>query len=209
MLSPTQNDEVRLASQARRSEHKEDVRQAILAAAAELLLEKGYDGFSLRQVAQRIRYSATTIYLYFQDKDDLLTTLVRERWTRFEQLLGEAPEQHSDPLDRLKALTRAYFEFGVADPVFYRSVFMQRPALLKRMLEDGRFAYPYKLWTQALEEAMEKGLIARGDPGKLADMIWATGHGVIALAVTIPFFTPERSQQAFETTLDAVIKGLR
>ncbi|HCR48019.1 MAG TPA: TetR family transcriptional regulator, partial [Bacteroidetes bacterium] len=36
------------------------------------LSERGYEGFSLREVAEGIGYAPTTIYRYFRDKDDLI-----------------------------------------------------------------------------------------------------------------------------------------
>lgn len=68
----TRVERTRQASRHRREQEKEELQQLILKAAGELFLEQGYDRFSLRQVAERIGYSATTIYLYFEDKDDLL-----------------------------------------------------------------------------------------------------------------------------------------
>ncbi len=54
------------------------MRQAILTASTELFLEHGYHNFSLRQVAEKIGYSPGTIYLYFQDKDAILFTIMEE-----------------------------------------------------------------------------------------------------------------------------------
>ena len=68
----TRGERIRTASRHRREQEKEELRQTILKAAGALFLEQGYDGFSMRHLAESIGYSPATLYLYFRDKDDLL-----------------------------------------------------------------------------------------------------------------------------------------
>src|SRR2546428_13605803 len=90
MKTTTRAERVRNASRQRRAHEKQELRAAILAAAGKLFDEQGYERFSLRQVAELIGYSPTTIYLYFKDKDDLLFTVVDEGFDRFGQQLADA-----------------------------------------------------------------------------------------------------------------------
>src|SRR5262245_54863454 len=88
----TQAHRVRQASRARREQQKESLGRIILDAAGELFLEQGYEGFSMRRVAERIGYSATTIYRYYEDKDDFLFAVVNEGFSEFARKLTEAAE---------------------------------------------------------------------------------------------------------------------
>jgi AcrR family transcriptional regulator len=121
---------VRQASRARREQQKKSLGRIILDAAGELFLEQGYEGFSMRRVAERIGYSATTIYRYYEDKDDLLFAVVNEGFSEFARQLTEAAENVSNPLKRFEALGRAYIRFGLDNPVYYQMMFMQRADLL-------------------------------------------------------------------------------
>ncbi len=56
----------------RRARQKGLLRQEILDAAREILVREGYDGLSMRKVAEKIDYSPTAIYLHFKDRDDLV-----------------------------------------------------------------------------------------------------------------------------------------
>ena len=58
--------------QERRAREKKELRGEILDAARDLFLREGYENVSMRKIAEKIEYSPTTIYLYFQDKADLL-----------------------------------------------------------------------------------------------------------------------------------------
>src|SRR6266487_6667346 len=133
----TQAQRLRKAIRHRRDQEKQELRQAILTAAGELFLEQGYERFSLRKVAERIGYSATTIYLYFRDKDDLLFTVVDEGFMRFGQQLAAAAASQEDPWERLIALGRAYVSFGLEHPVYYQLMFMQRSDFLTHQPEGA------------------------------------------------------------------------
>src|SRR6266550_7943948 len=97
----TQAERLRQAIRHRQAQEKQALRQAILTAAGELFLQQGYERFSLRKVAERVGYSATTIYLYFHDKDDLLFTVVDEGFVRFGQVLVAEAQRHLDPWERI------------------------------------------------------------------------------------------------------------
>lgn len=122
----TRSIRTRAASRERRENERREVRQLILQAAGEEFLQHGYESFSLRRVAERIGYSATTIYLYFQNKDDLLLATVQEGFQAFDNEIKEVAAAHPDPIERIEALGRAYIAFGLHHPALYRLMFMQR-----------------------------------------------------------------------------------
>ncbi|WP_020208169.1 TetR/AcrR family transcriptional regulator [Gilvimarinus chinensis] len=53
----------------------DDKRRSILHATLCLLAERGLHGFSMKQLAEKAGVAAGTIYLYFEDKDDLIRKL--------------------------------------------------------------------------------------------------------------------------------------
>ncbi|MDO3385211.1 TetR/AcrR family transcriptional regulator [Gilvimarinus sp. SDUM040013] len=53
----------------------DDKRRAILYATLCLLSQRGFHGFSMKQLAERAGVAAGTIYLYFCDKEDLIQQL--------------------------------------------------------------------------------------------------------------------------------------
>jgi AcrR family transcriptional regulator len=181
----TQSDRLRQASRRRRDSEKQELREAILAAAGELILEKGYEAFSLRQVAERIGYSATTIYLYFENKDALVAAVIAEGFSRFLRAL-EAVDT-DDPLARTADLGRAYVQFARANPVYYRLMFMHRPdlvALAQRGDDAGTFTASFDVLERAVQRAMDAGAIRAGDARGYSFVLWALVHGVASLALT-------------------------
>ncbi len=181
----TQAERLREVSRRRREQGRESLRRAILDAAAALFLEHGYEGLSMRQIAERIGYSATTIYRYYEDKDDLLFAIVREGFLRFGQALDKAAQSSGDPRERLNALGHAYIDFGLKNPVYYRLMFMQRFDLIfdGRPEQGAPMIDSFGVLRQAVEQAMRAGALRRGDPETTATVIWAVVHGITSLAI--------------------------
>ena len=108
--------------QERKAREKQELRQEILDAARELFVEQGYEAVSMRKIADRIEYSPTTIYLYFEDKAELFECLCGET---FEKLIVELDKiSPTDPVEGFRAGLRRYIEFGTAHPAHYRITFM-------------------------------------------------------------------------------------
>ncbi len=99
-------------SNVRRSQKREVHRDKILDAARELFVEEGVEATSMRKFAKKIGYSATALYDYFKDKEALLRELCDTDFLLFNQSFGKTSDEISDPVERLRALGRAYFVFA-------------------------------------------------------------------------------------------------
>ncbi len=207
----TQAERLRQAIRHRQDQEKQELRQTILTAAGELFLEQGYEHFSLRKVAERIGYSPTTIYLYFRNKDDLLFTVVDEGFVRFGQQLAAAATSTEDPWERIIALGRAYVAFGLQNPVYYQLMFMQRTDFLTHQQADKkqpRLA-TFLVLQQAVQQAIEAGVLRPGDAESYSDVLWALVHGMVSLAISLPTFYATRIEQTMETAWQMECEGLR
>ena len=76
----------------------------ILEVAVDLFYEKGYAATSIRDISRVMKISIATLYYYFQDKENLLFTVVEEMGNQLLQNLNEAKDQAKDPLDGLKQM---------------------------------------------------------------------------------------------------------
>ncbi|MEP6986536.1 MAG: TetR/AcrR family transcriptional regulator [Chloroflexota bacterium] len=207
--SETRNQRLREASQQRRKQEKQEVRQAILIASTELFLAHGYHNFSLRQVAEKIGYSPGTIYLYFQDKDAILFTIMEEGVVRFATMLAEAAAA-TDARERLTRIGEAYIRFGVQNPAHYQLMFMQRPDYLARAPENTPqpILEIFDLWRKVVEDAMQAGVLRPGDPTSTGDILWALLHGVVSIAILMPNFDEKRIHDMSAKALEMLTSGL-
>src|ERR1700739_2308856 len=107
----------------RREREKSETRGKILDAARELFVSEGYEGVSMRKVAEKIEYSPTAIYVHFADKNELFHELCRQDFARLMEVMKSA-EMSSDPVEQLRQIGRNYVAFGVNFPNHYIFMFM-------------------------------------------------------------------------------------
>lgn len=98
-----------------RWERRKEARPAeLLAAALDLFVERGYAGTRLDDVARRAGVSKGTLYLYFQNKEDLFKAVVRESVVaRISETAGQI-ERFDGPSDTLleHVVRRWWNEYG-------------------------------------------------------------------------------------------------
>ena len=109
----------------RKVRQKEELKGKILEAARSLFIEHGYEETSIRNIAERIEYSPTTIYLYFKDKDDIFFALHREGFVLLNKYFSVLAEVEH-PFERLKAISKAYIKFALENREYYDLMFISR-----------------------------------------------------------------------------------
>ena len=84
-----------------------DLRRVILDSTRHLLVRDGYKSLSMRKIARAIGYSATSIYLHFENKDALIHALIEEGMDQLLATLKAAEVEHvGHPVARLEAMCR-------------------------------------------------------------------------------------------------------
>jgi AcrR family transcriptional regulator len=182
----TRHDRLKHNSAERREQGKLELRATILEAAAKLFEEKGYEGFSLRQVAEKVGYSPTTIYLYFKDKDDLLLNVAYDGFKLFGEGLENGYKSTDDALERFRAVGWAYFQFAMTHPIHYRLMFMQRGEFLQHTPPVGYEAIidSFAVIQRVVAEGIAAGVMRPGDVRTYSTLVWASVHGVVSLILT-------------------------
>jgi AcrR family transcriptional regulator len=206
----TRANRLRQRSQDRREGERKELRQLILDAAGELFARNGYTAFSLRGVAEHIGYSPGAIYRYFDDKDDLLFSVADEGFKLFRSMQRDAASTQEHPAVILRAMARAYVDFGIQHPNTYHLMFMERADLLFKD-QHNRAAE----WLSALadyqvvfEAAVNAGVLRTGDTGAMSDAWWSLLHGIVALGISMNFmFDEARIRRLLEAALDMFFQG--
>lgn len=208
--SPTLTEQVRQGSVDRREHEKEALRATIFRAAADLLVEGGYTEFSLRKLAARIGYSATTIYRYFRDKDELILAVIDESFATFGQQLHAAVYGKADPFDQLEALGRAYVAFGFEYPAHYRVMFMERCDVWEK-LTDAEMRCKlgsYELLIATVQRCIDTGRTHFDEAEGLGCTLWAHMHGIVTLGLTMPFLEPTDIERMTEQSTAIMRHGM-
>lgn len=85
-----------------RDTKKHEKRKRIEKAAIEVMAKQGYDRTTVSQIARAAGVADGTIYLYFENKDDLLLKTIDEITERFIKEGVEVLEATKSPMDRIK-----------------------------------------------------------------------------------------------------------
>ncbi len=207
----SETESVHNASHERRAREKEALRESILRAAGEVFLERGYDGLSMRQVAERIGYTATTIYLHFKNKDDLLFALLNDGYAELGRRLAAAAEAERDPMQRLAAIGRAYVAFGLEHPSLYQVMFMRRADFLAARFKESQDDHlnPFNVLARAVADALQAGVLKPGDVMSYAMAMWAVVHGLVSLALITPEVEAGLTERMTQVAMSATLSGFQ
>ena len=170
----------------RRIRERLDPRQSILATARELFLLKGFEATTIRNIAEKIEYSPSTIYQHFKDKNEIFYTIHSEAFAELVRYLN-ASEMHKNPMDQLIALGQIYIQFALENPELYDLMFiMEAPIDFLNYLADanwieGKMAFDYL--KSVIANCIQQGLIKETDLESLSYLIWSTVHGLVTISI--------------------------
>src|SRR5262245_15225191 len=103
----------------RRLEEKERRRAEIVDAAEAAGREVGLDALTMDDVARRARLSRALLYVYFQDRSDLMFGLCERAMSMLHARFVEAAERNHTGLEQVSAMGRAYVAFSQEFPVLF------------------------------------------------------------------------------------------
>jgi AcrR family transcriptional regulator len=171
-------------------------REEILAAALRLFTEHGIDAVSTRDIARAVGVSQPTLYAYFPSKDDI----GRELHQRAFALLAEKLAAHRDgpfpqSLEEAAAMLRVYIDFGLEHPEMYQIAFMTVAAKAwhtPHLDPDGGLTpmaqSTFGVLAAFIADLKSSGRTVDVDAQTLAQSIWASMHGLVALLIAKPQF---------------------
>ena len=202
-----------MGTKQRREREKEALRQDILDAARELFVKEGYENVSMRRVAEKIEYSPTTIYLYFENKASLLYAICEETFAKLAKRMEAIARDSDEPIEALRQVSRAYVDFGLKYPNHYKLTFInhpQHPRDDKRHLrEESMGMKAYGNMRAGVEACIKAKKFCETDVEAVTQMMWAGGHGITSLLISMPDFPWVKKTDLIDLMIDTLIKGLR
>lgn len=171
---------------ARRGYHHGDLRQALIAAAEQLVVERGVDGFTLREAARRAGVSPAAPAHHFKDMRGLLTEVALLGFRDFANALEAADRRGgADPQARLREQGAAYVAFALQYPGRFFLMFRHD----KHDRENADFVAEARRAYRVLEDAVRAGTgtppgAALSEAGQgFLRAIWSIVHGFAHLAL--------------------------
>ena len=178
--------------------HHGNLRRALIDAAVSAIAKHGVDALNLRQLAARAGVTPGAPYHHFTDREELLAAIAEEGFGRLgAELIAGRDAAGDEASARLEALGRAYINFAISCPGYFRVMFHG----------DGKSSGPsapglraFHLLRDAVLACQEAGTAPAGDPSALVLTAWSAVHGFATLWVdgALPFEGMRPKQMAPE-----------
>lgn len=158
--------------------------------AQELIQTVGYDGFSYRDVAERVGIRSATIHYYFPTKSDLALAVSSQYRTDFAQATADLTSSATDPLERLDGFV-AIFQDTLEElkRVCLCAMLASEANSLSNEVrqETERFFADQEKWLAAtIEEGIKSGQINEAvQPDSFAQMFLSALEGAMIMAMSM------------------------
>jgi AcrR family transcriptional regulator len=205
--------ETHIDRQKPKSYHHGDLRNALIQAGLELLVEGGVQELDLRKVARRAGVSHAAPYRHFADKQALIAAINEEGFhllaDRIRSTLREVPDE---PVEQLFGVALAYVRFAKENPWLMREMFSGL-SIERETFESLHMASKsvYRLYAEVIRRGQESGKIVDGDPTALAGVLWSVLHGLAMLVIENqmrPYADgPEGTERVTRYTVEVLYAG--
>ncbi len=212
--------EIEETSEARRPYHHGNLRESLIDAGTDLARTGGPSAVVLRAVSREANVSHNAAYRHFADHEDLLAAVSARCMRQLGLLMTErmAGITAGNKLDRawakLEAIGRAYIEFAITEPGWFRTAFVgavpHDHSSTTTDRDDPDPLSPYAMLTARLDELVAVGTLpAERRPGA-EYAAWSAVHGLSALIVDGPLrdIPDDEIERAVATVMGVVRRGL-
>jgi AcrR family transcriptional regulator len=176
--------------------------------ALQLFGQHGYRGVSMRAIAKELKWSATALYRYYQNKEALLAAVRAEGFRELGEILAGIRSAGASPMQAADSAIRAYLQFAMERSNLYRLMYELDQGQIDEQEEVARcrstaFAEAVGIAQDILEEAD-----MTGDPNEMAHLFWVGAHGLAALAVAQQLDLGKRYEQLITPVVQTLIQGI-
>lgn len=152
------------------------VREALIRAARLIMSEKGVDGATMLEIAERADVGAGTVYNYFRSKDDLAVAVLEEMMHDLALRIEKVTDTFDDPAQ--------VYAFGVRTVLECATRDLRWRQLLNRseVLADATYRRMGPFAIRDLRQATEAGRFSCTDP----ELVWRIAtHAIVGVSLAI------------------------
>ncbi len=163
--------------------HHGDLREALIAAAFQLVAERGAEHFTVADACRLAGVSTAAPYKHFRDRDEILEAVVTRGFDVLADQSMAAVARHGEgTLAGIAAMGEAYVNFAVEQQALFRLMFGQHPTLkaAECVVDEGRDCFAKVIQQVALFCVKND---VDGDATEIALRLWTFVHGAASLTI--------------------------
>lgn len=174
----------------RKEREKELRREEILKTGEKLFIKKGFEQSTMDEIARECELAKGTLYLHFKSKEELLSEIIYRALTQLYDLMNNYQSGYSDPVQRLRRIGDAHFEFYEKYTEHFRMLNdIHIPGKFHPGNTDNihsklhdRIRSIWKLNMDIIQDGMDSGVFKKStDPLEVAVSLWAISTSMIRM----------------------------
>jgi AcrR family transcriptional regulator len=192
----------------RPKQHDDATREALLAAAEDLVERGGTGALSVRAVADEIGTSTRAVYSIFGSKEGLLAALATRSFDMLRDAIAELPRTKDPARDLVQAALTVFRPMAVQHPSLFQIAFLRAApdvALGPEAADAARAGY--ELLTERVERLAAADLLGGRDALAATREFNAMCFGMAVTELLIPTRLEPDPQQAWRAAFETLISG--
>ena len=200
----------------RKQRQKDEVRASILATAWEMVVNEGWQSFSIRKIADAIEYSVPVIYSHFENKDAILLEFNRKGFQLLAESMDHAKSGQPDPANQIRAMGRAYWDFALINKEYFQLMFGLGIPTCETASKIPALSAFSEVIIGSIKAMVPPGKQPAFDPWLKYQSFWSMLHGLVSIHMTALSRTEKGSshheflpQQVLEDVMCSFIRGIQ
>ena len=186
-------------------------RAELLAAAQRIFTVSGYEGATIRKIADEVGVSSTALYMYFQDKSQILLEICGHALEALYKQIEVVSAAATEPRARVRGILEVTLRFGFEQPTAYQLLYCVAPKDVNERRHAVIAPFSRSCFARlqgAVEAAMAAGHL-RGDvaPRPVAEALLAACHGAISMRIANPYAPWTEPEVLSKVLLDGLFQG--
>ncbi|RDI09781.1 TetR/AcrR family transcriptional regulator [Flavobacterium sp. AG291] len=196
-----------MGSKERILRQKEETRSNILIAAREIVKEEGWQGLSMRKIADKIEYTAPIIYEYFSNKEAILQELTCKGFGILTKDLEAAKAESDDPAVQLEGMWLAYWNFALKNKEMYQLMYgVEMTCCAQRNTETDA---PYTLITNVIAKLMDQENPKPEVIKQKYFTFFSVIHGLISINIVGNGLSDEINKQILKDAISGIVRYIK
>jgi AcrR family transcriptional regulator len=163
--------------------HHGDLREALIAATRQLVMERGAENFTLADACRVAGVTTAAPYRHFRSKQEILEEIASRGFDALkERAMAVIAEKGPGTLEAIVAMGQAYVAFAVDETPLFRLMFGQDPSLKEAAHVAGTGQDCFAHLIEQITLYCQKSRV-RGDALEIALRLWTFVHGAASLQI--------------------------